>query len=125
MRWPKTHKPLDINLMKLLSLLLAVTLCSCGRTDSSPLIVPAHEEINDCVFEDGSHSATVRYYNPNTGFKNTYELEVDVSDCEIIRINFPKGGWLDEDHIQPTEIDEDGEATIEDDQGRIWEIQLN
>lgn len=85
----------------------------------------ADEAYEGCTFEDGSHEATVNYYNPNTGYSAEYSLSVEVEDCQVIRIDFPKGGWLDEDHIRPGEIDEDGNATIEDDQERIWEIHID
>ncbi len=79
----------------------------------------------DCGYDDGSYSAEVDYYNPKTGFTNTYELNVQVQDCNIIEIDFPKGGWLDSDHIDPTAIDEDGNASIEDDQGRNFDVHLS
>lgn len=79
---------------------------------------------NRCGYEDGSHEATVEYYNPKTGTHSTYTLDVDVENCEIIQINFPKGGWLDDSHISPEELDSYGTATIEDDEGREFEIQI-
>jgi len=33
--------------------------------------------------EDGTHSATVQYYNPQTGHSATYNLEVEVEDGEV------------------------------------------
>ena len=48
-------------------------------------------------YEDGTYDASVDYYNPKTGYSATYDLEVDVEDGEVVRINFPKGGWLDDD----------------------------
>ncbi|MEP6949328.1 MAG: hypothetical protein ABI863_08645 [Ginsengibacter sp.] len=52
-------------------------------------------------------------------------LEIQVQDCEIIEIDFPKGGWLDGTHINPTEINEDGNASVEDDQGRTFDVHLS
>lgn len=83
------------------------------------------ESGSDCGYEDGTHSATVDYYNPETGHSATYDLEVEVQDCEVTQINFPKGGWMDEDHIDPAALDEDGNANVEDDRGRSWDIHLN
>jgi hypothetical protein len=80
---------------------------------------------SDCKFEDGSHSATVDYYNPETGHSATYDLTVEVEDCEVTTIYFPKGGWLDDSHISSASIDEDGNASIEDDQGRSFEVHLD
>lgn len=82
-------------------------------------------------YKDGSYDASVDYYNPKTGYSATYDLEVDVEDGEVVRINFPKGGWLDDDvhpsesRLSPAEIDEDGEATMEDENGRTFEIKID
>ena len=105
-----------------LFLLISFSCISCNYES----IDESQEETEPgCEYKDGTHSATVDYYNPETGYNTTYDLEVEVQDCEVIQINFPKGGWLDSDHISPTALDENGNATIEDDQGRTWEIHLN
>ena len=78
-----------------------------------------------CNFENGTHAATVEYYNPKTQHKAKYELKVNVKDCKVIRINFPNGGWLDEDHIPQTQIDRTNEAMLTDDKGRQWKVHLN
>ena len=90
-----------------------------------PILKSNEGNQTDCGYDDGSYSAEVDYYNPKTGFTNTYELNVQVQDCNIIEIDFPKGGWLDSDHIDPTAIDEDGNASIEDDQGRNFDVHLS
>jgi hypothetical protein len=79
----------------------------------------------DRAVEDGTHSATVEYYNPNTGYSNTYTLDVEVEDGEVNQIDFPNDGYLDEDHIDAEELDEDGNATIEDENGRTFEISID
>lgn len=82
-------------------------------------------------YEDGTYDASVDYYNPKTGYSATYDLEVDVEDGEVVRINFPKGGWLDDDvhpsesQLSPAELDEDGEAIMEDENGRTFEIKID
>ena len=80
---------------------------------------------SDCKYEDGTHSATVDYYNPQTGYTSTYTLDVEVSDCEVVQIEFPNGGWLDSDHITPEELDEDGSCTIDGENGKTYEIQID
>jgi len=77
-----------------------------------------------CRFEDNTYSAMVDYYNEETGYSQTYRLDVNVSDCEVIQINFPNGGWLDSDHITPAELDEDGRCTVYG-EGKTYEIQIN
>jgi major membrane immunogen (membrane-anchored lipoprotein) len=78
-----------------------------------------------CKYEDGTYSATVDYYNPETGYSATYSLDVEIEDCQIVQINFPKGGWLDEDHIDSAEINEDGSATVYGEDGKTYEIQID
>ncbi len=79
---------------------------------------------NECNYEDGVHSATVYYSNPETGFSNTYTLDVEVEDCEVIQINFPNGGWLDNDHITPSELDKNGTCTVFGEEGKTYEVEL-
>lgn len=110
--------------MKIATLFLFISLfyANCGY---DPVNDETEEETaSDCSYDDGTYSATVDYYNPETGHSATYDLDVEVQDCEVIQIEFPRGGWLDGDHISPTALDEDGNATIEDDQGRTWEVHL-
>jgi hypothetical protein len=78
-----------------------------------------------CKFEDGTYSATVDYYNPKTGYSQTYTLDVEVEDCEVVQINFPNGGWLDSDHITPAELDYDGTCTVYGEDGKTFEIQID
>jgi len=80
---------------------------------------------SDCKFEDGTYSATVDYYNPETGYSQTYTLDVEVEGCEVVQIDFPNGGWLDSDHITPAELDEDGNCTVDGEDGKTYEIQID
>ena len=72
---------------------------------------------------DGEYCATVTYYNPNTGTASEYTLTVLVSDNELERINFPTG-WLDRDHFDYTEVDEDGHASFVSDRGYEYTVQI-
>ncbi len=78
-----------------------------------------------CKFEDGDYSATVDYNNSETGYSATYTLDVEVSDCQVIRINFPNDGYLDEDHISYADIDEDGTASVDGEDGKTYQIQID
>ncbi len=84
-----------------------------------------NEYSNGCKFEDGTYSATVDYNNPETGYSATYTLDVEVQDCQIVQINFPNDGYLDEDHISYADIDEDGNATVDGEDGKTYEIQID
>ena len=79
----------------------------------------------DCGFEDGDYEAVVKYYNPKTSHTAKYTLTVEVENCEVTIIHFPKGGWLDETHIEPAKLDENGNATVKDDKGRKWFIHID
>lgn len=93
-----------------------------GKEAPASIIGTSNE---DCKFDDGEHYASIDYYNPETGHRATYDLSVEVEDCEVTQINFNNGGWLDDSHISPTEIDEDGEASVTDDRGREFEIHID
>lgn len=83
------------------------------------------EYSNGCKFEDGTYSATVDYYNPETNYSNTYTLDVEVEDCQVVQINFPNDGYLDEDHISAADLDEDGNASVDGENGKTYEIQID
>ena len=84
------------------------------------------EENNSCCkFDDGNYSATVDYNNSETGYSATYTLDVEVQDCQVIQINFPNDGYLDEDHISYADIDEDGRASVDGEDGKTYEIQID
>ena len=88
-------------------------------------------ETIDGKITDGTYDASVDYYNPKTGYSATYDLEVDVEDGEVVKVNFPKGGWLDDDihpsesRLRSEELDEYGEATLEDSNGRTFRVKIN
>ena len=75
--------------------------------------------------EDGTYSADVEYYNPETGYSNSYTLDVEVQDNNVVEIDFNNGGYLDDSHIDPAELDEDGNCTVYDDEGREYEIHID
>jgi hypothetical protein len=83
------------------------------------------EYSNECKFEDGTYSATVDYNNPETGYSATYTLDVEVVDCQIVQIYFPNDGYLDEDHISYADIDQDGNAIVDGEDGKTYEIQID
>lgn len=88
----------------------------------------ANEDVQDnstgCKFEDDTYSAIVNYHNSETGYSTTYTLNVVVRDCQIVQINFPNDGYLDEDHITYADIDEDGNASVFGENGKSYEIQI-
>ena len=85
----------------------------------------SEENNSGCKFDDGNYSATVNYNNSETGYSATYTLEVEVQDCQVVQINFPNDGYLDEDHISYADIDEDGRASVDGEDGKTYEIQID
>lgn len=80
---------------------------------------------SSCNLDDGSYSATIDYNNPTTGYSATYILDVDVEDCQVVQINFLNDGYLDEDHISPADLDEDGNASVDGEDGKTYEIKID
>jgi len=78
-----------------------------------------NENNSGCKFKDDTYSATVDYNNSETGYSATYTLDVEVQDCQIVQINFPNDGYLDEDHISYADLDEDGNASVDGEDGKI------
>lgn len=82
------------------------------------------ETLND--YNDDTYTASVDYYNPNTGNSNTYKLDVEVVNNFVTVIHFNNGGWLDETHIvSGGELDENGSTEIESDRGYIYTVTIN
>ena len=102
-------------------LLSLTTLTSCG--DSSDYEEDDYYSEED-GYEDGTFCADVTYYNPNTGTKNTYTLEVEVESNELTTIYWSNGGWLDEDHFSSESLDENGYCSFTSDKGYEYEIQI-
>jgi hypothetical protein len=86
---------------------------------------PIEQDAGNCGLSDGEHEAEVEYTNPNTNYSKEYTLNIQVENCQVVEIDFPKGGWLDMHHIEPTEIDENGDASLTDDKGREWSIHFD
>lgn len=83
------------------------------------------EDETEDIIEDGTHEANVSYYNPNTGHQADYSLSVEVENGEVTKIYWPNGGWSDEDHISSGELDEEGNTTIEGEDGQTYDIEID
>ncbi|HRN70924.1 MAG TPA: hypothetical protein PLS49_07135 [Candidatus Woesebacteria bacterium] len=96
--------------------------CNNNRSRDSEVIDEDYSAENG--YEDGTHCAEVTYYNPNTGTNNTYTLEVEVENNELITIYWSNGGWLDEDHFSAETLDDNGYCSFTSDKGYEYEIQI-
>lgn len=92
-----------------------------------------NEEVNNDLDEqdaeeepypDGTYSATVDYYNPDTGTSSTYTLDVEVENGELTVIHWPNGGWLDSSHFTPEDITS-GSCSFTSDEGNEYTVTLD
>lgn len=75
-------------------------------------------------YSDGTYCADIDYYNPDTGVRNTYTLNVEVENNELTVIHWPNGGWLDSTHFSPEELDSSGSCSFSTYDGRQYDIQI-
>lgn len=115
---------------KLFSILLAFTLISCFNSNNKDSYdsesTGFYSSYSDDEVEeefDGTYDAEIDYYNPETGTRSTYTLEVEVENGELTVIHWPNGGWLDSSHFYPPDITS-GYASFESDEGYEYEVRL-
>ena len=82
------------------------------------------EQDENGKYPDDTYCAEVEYYNPNAGTHSSYALTVEVESNEITQINFPNGGWLDNDHFNNAELEKDGTASFTSGKGYDYEITI-
>lgn len=125
MDWKKQLRLLNVTSISL----LVCILLSCGNSSKSQQYNSVEDEEyydnEDNGIEDGTYSADVDYYNPDTGYSATYTLDVEVQDGCVTTIYFPNDGYLDGSHIDATELDDDGNCFICDDEGREFSIHID
>lgn len=76
-------------------------------------------------YPDGTYSAEVNYYNPDTGTSSSYTLDVEVVNNEVTVIHWPSGGWLDDSHFTPQELDSNGSCSFTSDVGSQYDVQIS
>lgn len=108
---------------ELLLLLVLIAFASCKKQSSFDEETDEESSIVE-GYLDGAYCADVEYYNSNTGTRNTYTLNVEVEDNELTVIHWPNGGWLDESHFLPAELESDGSCSFTTDAGYKYEIQI-
>lgn len=112
------------------TILFALLLYSCsGKTDKNSYEEDYEsarrlDDDDKAEYSDGEWCADVEYYNPNTGTRNAYTLDVEVEGGELIRIDWPNGGWLDESHFVAEDISS-GECSFTSDRGYEYTVMLN
>lgn len=83
-----------------------------------------HDYLDENGYKDGTYCAEIEYYNPKTGTRSTYKLNVEVEDNEVTVIYWGNGGWLDSDHFYPEELDSDGYCSFTTDRGYEYEVRI-
>lgn len=123
-----------IGKQKILTLLFSVVLlfnigCNSNggnqNTNSIDKEYLGNEDIGfeDENYKDGTYCAEVEYYNPSTGTRNTYDLNVEVEGGELTVIYWPNSGWLDDSHFHPEDIT-DGVCEFTSDRGYRYTVTL-
>lgn len=111
------------------TLLVVSLLFSCSESndsDDDTNTETVHSDSSDsCGLDDDTYSATVEYNNPSTSYSATYTLDVEVKDCQVTQIDFPNGGYLDEHHITAADIDDNGDATVEGEDGKTYQVHID
>lgn len=118
---------------KICSLLIIIVLFSCDKKTSSMTVedydladieTVSNDNLSETEgIEDGTHSADIEYYNPDTGHTANYTLDVRVRNGKLVEIEFENGGWLDESHFSAPDIS-DGSASFTDDEGREFNVKI-
>ena len=74
-------------------------------------------------FSDGKYCAEIQYYYSKTGTQSNYTLLVEVEEGKLIKIFWSNGGWLDDTHFIPPEI-EGGSAEFTSYEGVHYTIKI-
>ncbi|HLP36954.1 hypothetical protein [Lacibacter sp.] len=109
--------------MRWIVFVFLLTLASCTNSSYSSSDESETTSEPEDEYSDGTWCADVEYYNPNTGTRNTYSLDVEVENGELTQINWPNGGWLDESHFTAEDISE-GECSFTSDKGYEYTVTL-
>jgi hypothetical protein len=115
--------------LKLLILfLVVVSFTGCKNhsdsSDDTDEVTTYTDEDGNEAYPDGTYCADIDYYNPDTGTRSTYTLNVEVESNEVTVIHWPNGGWLDDSHFSPEELDSSGSCSFTSDKGYEYSIQI-
>ncbi len=98
------------------------TNCNNNKTESAYSSEINYQE--DEIYSDGQYCALITYYNPNTGTRSNYDLTIEIEDGLLTVIHWPNGGWLDESHFTPEEVDENGDVAFTTDRGYQYQVHV-
>lgn len=115
-----------MNKFYLLISLILISFISCKNEKSDSIINETESNKETTLldgYEDGEYCAEVEYFYDKTGTNSTYTLKVEIVNNKLVKIYWPNGGWLDESHFIPPNIN-NGEANFESDQGVDYSIKI-
>ncbi len=81
-------------------------------------------EVEYKTYPDGKYCADVLYYNPNTGTRSSYKLNVKVENNEVTVIYWNNGGWLDQSHFCCSRLDSNGYTSFKSDKGYQYQVTI-
>ena len=115
-----------IKLFVLFFAIVSFTACkkNSDNSDVSDTELTTTDEDGNIIYPDGTYCADVEYYNPDTGTRNTYSLNVEVENNEVTVIQWTNGGWLDSSHFSPEELDSSGSCSFTTFDGKQYDIQI-
>jgi rubredoxin len=115
-----------IKLFVLFFAIVSFTACKNNSEDSedSDEVSTTTDEDGNEAYPDGTYCADIDYYNPDTGTRSTYTLNVEVESNEVTEIHWPNGGWLDDSHFSPEALDSNGSCSITTYDGKQYDIQI-
>ncbi|MNK24776.1 hypothetical protein D3C87_430900 [compost metagenome] len=105
--------------------LMLIVFTVMGACSDNPSDLTNEYYTDEYGFGDGTYCALVEYYNPNTGTRSEYTLNVDVESNELVLIHWSNGGWLDEDHFDPTELDNNGYCEFTSNKGYEYTVSIS
>lgn len=82
-----------------------------------------HSSSSKNDFEDGEYCAEIHYYYSKTWTSSDYTLLVEVEDGKLIKILWSNGGWLDDTHFEPPNI-EDGTTEFTSYKGVEYSVNI-
>lgn len=111
--------------MKRFLLILFIICLSCSQKNKNKYknSNELDESIEVSSKSTGTYCAEIDYYYYNTGTSSTYTLTVEVENDELVKINWPNGGWLDDSHFTPQDISS-GFCSFTSDAGYDYNITL-
>ena len=107
-----------------IALLVVFTIsCKKKRSNSGSYNDDSSSYYEEETYPDAIYCSDVDYYNPDTGTRSNYTLNVEVEDNEVTVIRFSRG-WLDSSEFSSEALDGDGYCSIRLYDGREFEIQI-